>query len=246
MEEACFPFFPNSSGNAVSKSTVVCMIEMAAEQRGKPLVTKDGRRAFGGHAFRVGGSRHLAALGVAISVIMLMARWGSDVVMHYLRDSPLAALTSQYVNLAASSKDHQPTTAAKVRKQILNATDKKKLDDLASASAEHDRAIEELRDKVKDIKPVTKEPPYLVSLSGGWHETLSTEGLPTSAWKTKGCGWRYGSSQIRRESTVPGDIFYKLICDRCLPALRKEHEARQEKTKGVTRPVDSDGSELDL
>ena len=67
-------------------------------------MTKDGRRAFGGHAFRVGGSRHLAVLGVTISIIMLMARWGSDLVMHYLRDSPPANITSQYLSLASGSQ----------------------------------------------------------------------------------------------------------------------------------------------
>eukprot|EP00971_Amphidinium_carterae_P286395 5686327-Amphidinium_carterae.1 len=42
-----------------------------------------------GHTFRVTGARHLAAKGVDVHLIMLMARWRSNIVMRYAREAPL-------------------------------------------------------------------------------------------------------------------------------------------------------------
>ena len=238
VDENGFPFFPNRDGAAVSKSTIVYLIETAAAHLGRTLVNKDGRRAYGGHAFRVGGARHLAMLGIAISIIMLMARWGSDLVMHYLKDSPLAGLTSQYISLAAGSQGPQGQRN-KSKKFALTDGDKARIDDLAHQCAIHEQAIEEIKDDVEKMKIATTEPRFFVSLSGVWHETLPTDDLPSREWKAKGCGWRYGRSEFRRERIVPGDVFFKLICDRCLPQLRKEHERRQN-PKSFDDPVHDD------
>ena len=45
---------------------------------------------------RVSGAIHLADVGVEIRAIMLLARWGSEVVMRYVRDAPLRNLTGKY------------------------------------------------------------------------------------------------------------------------------------------------------
>ena len=100
-------------------------------------MTKEGRKASGGHVFRVGGSRHLALLGVAISIIMLMARWGSDLVMHYLRDSRIANITSQYLRVASGSQDAAPAGRGKPRRKFaLAGNDRKQVDDLAAQCEE--------------------------------------------------------------------------------------------------------------
>ena len=95
---------------------------------------------------------------------------------------------------------------------------------------------------MREVKVATAEPRYFVSLSGAWRESLPTVGLPSSDWKAKGCGWRYGGSQVRRERVIPAGVFYKLICDRCLPAVRKQHEGRQLKvpSTGEQDLTDSD------
>ena len=46
---------------------------------------------------------HLAALDIPIPVIMVPARWGSAVVMRYVADSPLTALTRLYVEKAKAA-----------------------------------------------------------------------------------------------------------------------------------------------
>ena len=45
---------------------------------------------------RVTGARTLAALGVDLVRIQLMARWSSDVVLRYVAEAPLATMTAAY------------------------------------------------------------------------------------------------------------------------------------------------------
>ena len=62
-----------------------------------------GDRLLGGHSCRVIGARMLSAMGIELMVIMLLARWGSAVVLRYVQDAPLAALTNSYNELVAKS-----------------------------------------------------------------------------------------------------------------------------------------------
>ena len=62
------------------KTIVVLLIEVVMAQLGMVLQTLEGRRAYGGHAFRVGGSQHLALVGLGLRIIMLLARWGTEVI----------------------------------------------------------------------------------------------------------------------------------------------------------------------
>ena len=48
------------------------------------------------HVWRVPGSRMLAAAGIPIQKIMLVARWGSDVVHRYIADSPLYNIAAEF------------------------------------------------------------------------------------------------------------------------------------------------------
>ena len=54
---ADFPLFPTPRGETPDKQDVVDMVEAIAAKLGLPLVGPDGRRAFGGHVFRVSGAR---------------------------------------------------------------------------------------------------------------------------------------------------------------------------------------------
>ena len=46
-----------------------------------------------GHSCRVSGAQFLASLGLELSLIQLLARWESAVIMRYVKESPLLALT---------------------------------------------------------------------------------------------------------------------------------------------------------
>ena len=88
--------------------------------------------------------------------------------MHYLRDSPLANITSQYLSLASGSQGPGVTSSEKKSKQKLALTDKdrKLVDELAAQCEEHDRRLEELQEEVREVKAATSEPQFFVSLSG--------------------------------------------------------------------------------
>ncbi len=67
-------------------------IEMVAQATGGPVLDADGGRRFGGHSLRISGSRFLARLGLPKHIIQGLARWGSEVILHYIQDAPLAKL----------------------------------------------------------------------------------------------------------------------------------------------------------
>ena len=69
------PFFPTSSGKSVAKARVVERFEHVARTLGEPLRDDRGRRRFTGHLLRVLGARMLAAAGIELFKIQLLARW---------------------------------------------------------------------------------------------------------------------------------------------------------------------------
>ena len=86
------------------------LVETICSMLGLPLLLKNGRRAFGGHASRVGGARHLARIGIPIATIALLGRWGSEVILAYIMDAPLELLTAVYKDLAASASSREART----------------------------------------------------------------------------------------------------------------------------------------
>ena len=108
------PFFPTSCGEAAHKDRIIELVEAAAEMLGLPLLAANGRRAFGGHVFRVSGSRHLARLGLDIRVIMLLARWATDIILGYVKDAPLARIAEDYKKKALSLEASGEASSAQV------------------------------------------------------------------------------------------------------------------------------------
>jgi hypothetical protein len=57
-----------------------------------------GRNAIGEHVWRVSGSRLLARAGVPLTQIALMARWGSDIILRYVAETPLDTITESFAS----------------------------------------------------------------------------------------------------------------------------------------------------
>ena len=89
-----FRIAPSFDGKVIEKDAVVKAIQMVAQATQLNMIAVDGGDAFTGHVWRISGSRLLARLGIQMSLIMLLARWGSA--MRYVKDAPLKALTSDY------------------------------------------------------------------------------------------------------------------------------------------------------
>ena len=68
------PLFPHVLGQIVDKNAVVSTIEAVAMKLNLPLTSDLGQRLYGGHSLRVGGAQHLAAVGVPLLTIQLLAR----------------------------------------------------------------------------------------------------------------------------------------------------------------------------
>ena len=95
VEQGDLPLFPNAEGYMVSNESMEGFVDELAKLAGVPLTLPSGARRFGKHSFRSTGAVLLSRLGIDIYKIQLLARWGSDVVQHYVRESPLDSLTKQ-------------------------------------------------------------------------------------------------------------------------------------------------------
>ena len=60
------------------------------------MTAPDGRDAITGHVWRISGSRMLARLGILIMLIMILARWGSGVIIRYVKYDPIHSLSADY------------------------------------------------------------------------------------------------------------------------------------------------------
>ena len=109
-----FPLFPNFQGEIPPEDAVAATIDAAALGLGIPILHADGQRKFGGHAMRVAGAQSLSRAGFDSWTIGLLARWGSAVVLGYIRDAPLGTLTllsrRAIPHLGASPLPVVPTT----------------------------------------------------------------------------------------------------------------------------------------
>ena len=83
------PLFPDKHGKVANKATVILALEATVKGYGEPTVGANGSRLLGGHSFRVTGAQKLAAAGVEIIKIMVLARWSSEVVLRYVKDLSL-------------------------------------------------------------------------------------------------------------------------------------------------------------
>ena len=91
------PLFPTAQGGWCTRTGFVATVDSIAQKLGLPLTDEHGRRAYGEHVWRVTGARHLLSMEIPVATIMRVARWGSAVVLRYLGDAPLLALTETYI-----------------------------------------------------------------------------------------------------------------------------------------------------
>ena len=225
------PFFPGISGEAVDKATVVTSVEAVASRLSLPLKATDGRNAFGGHVFRVSGARHLAAVGMDPRVIMVHARWQSNVVLRYVQEAPLVGLTDTYRRLTAPTTStsssssswlapvaaQAPQLGERIRVAEVTAEQARKMaEENAETTTEMEGKINVMQTALEDLRGQLL-PKYVISRYGGTHIVGNNWcHIPTSAWKAA-CGWAYGGSSFHR-SPVPGTVVEQ-HCPRCFRAV---------------------------
>ena len=97
---ADLPLFPTADGIIVTKEGMVRALEYFVVATAGVVRSPHGERSLGEHNFRITGSRRLASLGVELMVIMRLARWGTNIIMRYVQEAPLTALTDTHKMLS--------------------------------------------------------------------------------------------------------------------------------------------------
>ena len=86
------PLFPTLRGQHPNKVQVVDSFEAIGAALGQPLHDPAGTRRFGGHTPRVTGARVLAAAGMEVNKVRIIARHSGDTILRYVAEAPLESL----------------------------------------------------------------------------------------------------------------------------------------------------------
>ena len=211
------PLFPTICGGPATKHLAVSGIEAVAVRTGESLTTPDGTRRFGGHTLRVTGARHLAATGVDLLTLQVLARWDSEIILRYVADAPLEQLTSRYLQKLAEAD--LETSLEKLRTDVGAMREAVSLipawsrDDLAREIELHVRG-----NRARDAPSVGR---LLVrnEVTKVVHRADADEGSWPEGSRSAACGWKYGlSNRYCHVTDLPEDS--KMVCYRCLPVER--------------------------
>ena len=201
------PAFPDVTGKVVQKAAMVEALERTLRTIGEATRDQAGRRRFGGHSCRVAGSRFWASHGMEVYKLQIFARWGSDVILRYVADSPL-----HHVRLPASTYSSSSSSCAVVEQGGAIEDVNAKVDKLARFVQD---AVVEMQALKADLDRVRSEPSYDFVRNNAtrcWHEVLlGGASIQPASWKTR-CGWRFGFVDHRRGSAVPPA---GVRCDKC-------------------------------
>ena len=210
-DDACsrpvtLPLFCDANGDRVTREGFVRTLKRLAQLLGKPVIDEHGRELLGEHVCRITGARHLAGIDVPTPVIMLLARWGSSVVLRYIADAPLTALTKVYRSrMAAAQAAVAPTVVgcstseADISKAIARMLESplRELRDtsaaLACLSAEFEhrkQTLESVQADVGRIRDKLEAQLVLNVPQGKVHKALSMDLERPDTWTTF-CNWHF-------------------------------------------------------
>jgi hypothetical protein len=182
------------------------------------LLSETGIRTFGGHSARVTGAQSLAAVGVEINKIRILARHSGESILRYVSDSPLKSLRADLLTLTArsaggSASSSGPHAAVHSRLRKLEAATVSLRDDLDT--------------QAQDV----------VALASGYARTDSRSFIQNTITATvhlalsldgghAACGWRFATA--RRTAAGPAfrvintliNLPGTMLCERCMPTER--------------------------
>jgi len=201
------PLFPQPTG------AMVRTIEKDAELLGEPLRDQQGRRRFGGHSLRVLGSRRLARLAIPIVTIMLLARRASTIIMRYIKDAPLKALTGEY-HVRASAGTYSLEDASKA----VGKNCRKALEADTTKYQEQQDKLEKLLTRLDALEVRATLPKYVENRASGVLHRADTSDPSEFGGvdRITPCGWHYHSDNSIRHKSLPPFLAARLICSRCL------------------------------
>jgi len=222
------PLFPSITGGRITALKLSATVEAVAAHHGLPLTDEMGRSAYSEHVFRVSGSRMLARAGIPTDIIMLMARWSSEIIRRYVGEVPLATLTERFINRASGT---DVLTAVATSPTGSSPASRASATSCISATAGTDSGVRgmsssdsRLRELETHLQLLTSEihPPYVqngrskVVHDCGPFNRLASPHL----WRTP-CGWPFGAEgAIATWTPTLQGIAADLICGSCLADAR--------------------------
>ena len=219
---ADLPLFPDMTGEWVSRRGFVDTVMELALQTGSPIQDELGRNTVGEHVWRVSGSRHLAALDIPTAIIMRLARWGGPVILRYIADAPLSALTRVYIHKIRSR--HNALAAVLAGAAPLPSVDEQRQSNAQSSTdpvpAVSDSEILQSDEEAEAIPPLGW---IKHKISGRIHIVLRASGSEQVAQKAFAedaeiltlCKWNSNPATTCRIFALPND---PKMCTDCLNA----------------------------
>ena len=219
------PLFPTICGKHPNKVHVVDSFEAIGAALGQPLHDTAGTRRFGGHTPRVTGARVLAAAGMEINKVRIMARHSGDTILRYVSDAPLESLRAD-LGLDSLPNKTAPSFS-------LNASNEKQ-----KLTAAVRARVVKLEDALKKLEGVVQaQAQYVVALATGFARTddrvfvqnTSTATIHVARSGDDGrtiCGWPFARARARgpeipsRTISCLRDIPCMMMCEKCLPTER--------------------------
>ena len=197
------PLFPTRAGGFTEKRHVVMCIEAVVSLVGEPLVDPNGVRRHGGHTLRITGARTMAALGIEIYLIQLMARWASDVVYRYVAEAPLSRMTAAYRSGFAAR--------AGVAVREVSTLQRASEDPMPSNAG------------IGSVHPG----PWVLNLDSGitHRPTVWTLDVQPPQWRTA-CGWACGMANTTGVSQLPSSS--SRLCSGCFRGAKAAARAREQ------------------
>ena len=218
------PLFPDAHGRHCTKAGVVqgyraLGIAIAA----KPL---KGQGEVGGHTARVTGARYLAALGIELAIIQLMARHASACIMDYVRDAPLLSITGVTRAKRAARLEQDTSVIQSWRESQLQAQLDRMAERIASIQADHEHLSglrlgpdlivhEDAREDEDDadtdalvvVINVENSKAHIAKVAPG-------AGIPPAEWRAR-CPWHFGFAQHRVTTAACVTVDPTLWRERC-------------------------------
>ena len=234
------PLFPQPNGKHVDKATVVEALEATVIAYGGLVRSPTGTRLFGGHSFRVSGAQMLAALGIEVVKIMVLARWAGETVLRYIREAPLAHLADEVkalegkrnlLSLFDKLADGAEKLTGKVQdleEQLLHLQRERKRHTAAAASTE---------DTESCGRPYVTNGAKKASMLKVHKVMISGLGKPLTSWRTI-CGFRFAFSDGERLNS------YKEFesCQRCKRCGLIDEIIEEDEKSGSSSTSNTDSS----